>query len=195
MRIFVSKIRQLYRKKLRKNGSGFSILEMLLAVLILLLATQLVAESMALASRHYIQSTNRSKAQMIASTLSDFVRSELTTASDVVQEGNDISFIDGSGRLGGRCTIKYDGRMIYLENKKSGQKYYPIIGSKGGGQAEYAEGLFVSSFTPNPQETAGDTDSQIIIKYEYKLAVSDKKGNELATGQYVVNVPANKTDD
>ena len=182
----INKIKQLYREKRRSLKSGFSVLEMLVAILILLLASQLVAEAMALAGRHYIESTNRSKAQMIVSTLADFIRGELLTASDIVVDGDEVSFIDGSGRLGGRCVIKYDDKTVYLErkNKKAGDKnnvYYPIIGSSGSSQTEYAEGLYVSSFELDSKEL---DDKE--IEFEYKIVVSDKKGKELASGKYSV---------
>ncbi|SEK92858.1 hypothetical protein SAMN04487770_10488 [Butyrivibrio sp. ob235] len=156
-------------------------MEMLLAIIILLLATQLVAESISLASKHYIQSTNRSKAQMIVSTLADFVRSELTVASDVIVEGGEVSFIDGSARLGGRCTLGLEGTTLCLKNAKTGKNYYPIVGSQGGTPFEYANGLYVSSFNIDYSEGSEEAGT-----FSYSIAVSDKTGKELATGRYTV---------
>ena len=190
MEMIKAKIRKFYRRLAGSDTGGFSILEMLLAVVILLLATQLVAQSMKLASEHYIESTNRSKAQMIVSTLSDFVRSELTMASDVVVAGGEVSFIDGSARLGGRCTLGLDGHTLCLRNNKTGKAYYPIVGSKNGAACEYANGLYVSSFS---LDYSGGTDSE--GTFTYYIAVSDNKGRELASGKYAVNGSVLDTND
>ena len=185
-----AKLRQFYRKRIKSDSGGFSILEMLLAIIILLLATQLVVQSMRLASEHYIQSTNRSKAQMIVSTLSDFVRTELTMASDVVQDGGGISFIDGSARLGGRCSLELEGHTLCLKNRKTDKRYYPIVGTKNGTPCEYANGLYVSSFS---LDYSGGTDSE--GTFNYFISVSDRKGKELASGRYTVKNRSINTDD
>ena len=178
------KLIKLLRNKLKSDSKGFSILEMLLAVVILLLATQLVTQAMDLAAKRYIESTNRSKAQMIMSTLSDFVRNELTTASDFVLEGNDISFIDGSGILGGRCVLANDQNTVCLKNIKSEKSYYPIVGSNNGTAFNYANNLRVRFVLSPPSKD----DSK--LNFEYTINVEDKTGKELAAGRYKVTVKA-----
>ncbi|WP_408069810.1 hypothetical protein [Butyrivibrio sp. JL13D10] len=182
MNNFGEKIKRQIKNKISSSCGGFSILEMLLAVVILLLATQLVTGAMDLAAKRYIESTNRSKAQMIMSTLSDFVRSTLTTASDIVLE-DEMSFIDGSGLVGGRCVLQGDGTSICLKNLKTGDSYYPIVGSEDGGPFDYANNLRVSYKTSPSRE-----DEKIIFNYE--ITVEDKNGKQLASGKYAVTVKA-----
>ena len=183
------RLKTLYDNKIIKNSKGFSILEMLLAVVILLLATQLVAGAMELAGRRYVESTNRSKAQMILSTLSDFVRSELTTASDIViSDDGGLSFIDGSGLIGGRCTLKNEQESICLKSTKNqGKSYFPIVGHDSGTAYKYADNLNVRfELTPVKDENK--------IVCTYTIVVSDKKSREIASGKYKVTVRSGEID-
>ncbi len=182
-----AKLLKLIRNKIRSSSKGFSIIEMLVAVVILLMATSLVASAMKLASERYLESTNRSKAQMILSTLSDFVRSELTTGSDfVLSDGGDVSFIDGSGILGGRCVLKNEQNTICLKNKDD--TYFPIVGSKGDSAFDYANELKVRfDLSPSKEKER--------IKFGYEIKVEDKTGKELASGKYEVSVKASDMDE
>ncbi len=159
---------------------------MLLAMLILLLASQLVAESMRLAAAHYIDYTNHAHAQMIMSTLSDFVRSEITTASEI-DDTNGITFLDGSGLIGGRCKIVCDEDTVFLQNVKDpGKKYYPIVGLEGATSHDYAEKLKVNAtFTKKQKPTTADPN----WKFELTIEVLDKKGNSLTKGKYEIKIP------
>ncbi|MCR5343357.1 MAG: hypothetical protein K6E70_08350 [Butyrivibrio sp.] len=181
------KLIKLLRNKLKSDSKGFSILEMLLAVVVLLLATQLVTQAMDIAAKRYIESTNRSKAQMIMSTLSDFVRNELTTGSDFALNDGDISFIDGSGILGGRCVLANDQSTVCLRNVKSGKSYYPIVGSNNGTAFNYANNLRVSF-------DLGSSKDDSNINFVYTINVEDKTGKELAAGKYKVTVKASEMD-
>ncbi len=185
--IIIRRLTDKLHKKLKSAGSkGFSIAEMLFAVLILLLASQLIAESMRLAAAHYIDYTNHAHAQMIMSTLSDFVRSEITTASEIDDSSGDITFIDGSGLIGGRCKI-VDGTSIYLQNlKDTNKKYYPIVGTEGGSPHDYAEKLEIDAvFEKSEEPTKQDPN----WTFELSIEVFDKKGNSLTKGKYEITVP------
>lgn len=176
------------QKRIGRSGSkGFSFAEMLFAVLILLLASQLIAESMRLAAAHYIDYTNHAHAQMIMSTLSDFVRSEMATASEIDDSTDDITFFDGSGLIGGRCKIVTDGKDLYLQNvKDSDKKYYPIVGMDRGSAHDYAEELDVdATFNKTKAPTKEDPN----WTFELSIKVSDKKGNSLTKGKYKITVP------
>ncbi|WP_026657970.1 hypothetical protein [Butyrivibrio sp. AC2005] len=188
MRIIKKSGKQL-QKKIRNSGSkGFSIIEMLLAVLILLLATFLVSQSMRLAADQYRESTNRSKSQMIMSTLMDFVRAELTTASGFDEDGS--TFVDGSGLIGGRCKLVTGDNTIYLESIDGNKQYYPILGD---GSEKYAEELRVNAVINSPEKTKeGDNP---YWKFKVAITVSDKKGRELTKGEYVIDVPREQKED
>lgn len=184
----IRKLMKKIQKRIRRSGNkGFSFAEMLFAVLILLLASQLIAESMRLAAAHYIDYTNHAHAQMIMSTLSDFVRSEMATASEIDDSTDDITFFDGSGLIGGRCKIVTDGKDLYMQNvKDSDKKYYPIVGMDGGSAHDYAEELDVdATFDISKEPTKTDPN----WTFELSIEVSDKKGKSLTNGKYEITVP------
>ena len=179
-------IRQIHRKMRRSGSKGFSFAEMLFAMLILLLASQLIAESMRLAAAHYLNYTNHANAQMIMSTLSSFVRTEMTTASEIEGEGTEITFFDGSGLIGGRCKI-VDGDSLYLQSVKyANKKYYPIVGKNGDVAHDFAEELEIETeFKATKKPTKADP----YWKFELNIEVSDKKGKSLTKGKSEIIVP------
>ncbi len=137
-------------KKLLNNkraSKGFSIGEMLVAVLILMLATQIIASAMNIASKHFFESTDESEAQLICATLSDFIRGEITTAGEIRLNGNKLdTFLDESGRVGGRCKfdVQSDGKLAMVNVSDSSKLYYPVKGKDG----SYAGGrLKISNFS------------------------------------------------
>ncbi len=161
-----------------KNRKGFTLTEMLAAVIILLLATEITARGIGLAQEHYADSVNRSEAQMIVSTLADFVRSEITTAGEIKLSGTSLeSFLDESGRLGGRCELfldSSDGKLLMRQKDDNEAKYYPVKGSEG----SYADGLKISKFECIWNETAEAFDVEIIIE--------DKNSKEMAKNKFTV---------
>ncbi len=168
------------RKENKKlNNKGFTLAELLLATIILLFATQLIAESIQLASKSYITSLAKSEAQMISSTLSDFIRGELTTASDViVGSGGEIdSFIDESGRLGGRCKFTVDEGMLALK-ATSGEEYFPVQGKKVNGTpvSNYVNDIEIDSFSATSDGKG---------KYDISFSLK-RKGVELASSKFTV---------
>ncbi|WP_155833989.1 hypothetical protein [Butyrivibrio sp. VCD2006] len=179
-------IRQIHRKMRRSGSKGFSFAEMLFAILILLLASQLIAESLRLAAAHYLNYTNHANAQMIMPTLSGFVRSEMTTASEIEKVGDEITFFDGSGLIGGRCKI-VDGDSLYLQNVKyTDKKYYPIVGMNGENAHDFAEKLEIET-TFEAIDTP--TKANPYWKFELNIEVFDKKGKSLTKGKSEIIVP------
>ena len=165
------------QKKIEKRAkSGFSIIEMLMAVLILLLATQLIAQAVRLAAEKFYVSTNRSEAQMIVSTLSDFIRSEITTAGEIELNGNDLaSFIDASGRLGGRCELVIDdGKLVMKQLTGDSKKYYPV----GGPEKPYGKGMRLS-------ECSITIDGEKKV-FTVKLQIEDSKQIQAESSFFVV---------
>lgn len=86
---------------------GFTLAELLIAVLILLLATTVIASMMTLAARHYRNEMQQTKAELLCSTLSSSVQNELTYAGHVRAE-NGVILFDSHARSGTGCRF-----MIY----------------------------------------------------------------------------------
>ena len=177
MRSSLRKKNRIRDKNNRMKSSGFSIAEMLLAVLILLLATGLSAQVFSLASASFFASTNKSEAQMICSTLSDFVRSELTCASEIKLSGEGIdSFIDESGRLGKRC--KFDvvnEKLVMQQVEGSGKVFYPM----GGDEKPYARNVKLTKF----EIKATDTEKMV---FNVVMELSGSNGAVLAKSSFYV---------
>ena len=86
------------RSRLKSRG-GFSLAEVLITILILLLVTVIVAEGVPTALRAYDRIVTAANAQALLSTTMTKLRNELSTASDV-KVGEDhasISFTDDDG--------------------------------------------------------------------------------------------------
>lgn len=67
------------KAKLRSAG-GFTLAELLLSVLIMLLATSLLTETIQVATRHFFESRQESGAQLLCSSLATFLEDELSFA-------------------------------------------------------------------------------------------------------------------
>lgn len=115
------------RRKLRSHR-GFTLAEMLVVVLLVLLVSGIVASTVQLAAKHFRARTQEADAQLLCSALSLFVQNELTYAGEIktgennelvsftdhVQGfGTDCSFVSADGNGGeapeGRLAIKYNG--------------------------------------------------------------------------------------
>ena len=116
---------------------------------------------------------------MICSTLSDFVRNELSTADDFKLNGSElVSFIDESGRLGGRCKLDVVNGKLSMQRLGDATKvYYPIGGGNGN---SYANGrVTVSEFVTQCDATKGNC-------ITVKIKVTDALGKELADSEFYV---------
>ena len=79
-------------RKLLSDKRGFSLGELLAATVILLLASQVMTQGMAFATRMYKESLTRSHAKQLCSTLTNVIEKELryTTSVATVYKGNII---------------------------------------------------------------------------------------------------------
>ncbi len=91
-------------KKLKKNKSGFSLAEMLIAVLILLMASAIVAGAIPAASSAYMKVVDTANAQVLLSTTMTVLRDELSTAADI-EKGEDGTTITYRSANNGYCQI------------------------------------------------------------------------------------------
>lgn len=82
-----SRLTNLIRKKL-SDKRGFSLGELLAATVILLLASQVMTQGMAFATRMYNESLTRSHAKQLCSTLTNVIEKELRYTTSV-NKGND----------------------------------------------------------------------------------------------------------
>lgn len=91
------------RLKTRLRGAGgFTLAELMLSILILLLATALLADTIRVATRQFFRSRQETGAQLLCSSLATFLEDELTFAEVTGGGGGTLPAIRSSAhRLGG----------------------------------------------------------------------------------------------
>lgn len=85
--------------KLKNNKSGFSIAEALIAVLILLMVSSVVAAGMPVAAKAYTQVVDSANAQLLLSTTVTALRDELGEANDITVDtaNKTVSYTSSTG--------------------------------------------------------------------------------------------------
>lgn len=123
----------LIRKKLHK-GSGFSLVEMLFTILILMLSTTIIIQCFGLGTGNFVRETRASEAQLLCSSLTASIQNELTFAQDIELDGNTLkSYFSSSRRMGEKCSIAVDDKGEVVINKKGEDgniiDTYPLVAS------------------------------------------------------------------
>lgn len=80
-------VNRVFRKL--NNRAGFTLAETLIAILILLMVSSVVAGGVPAASNAYYKAVDGANAQVLLSTAATALRDELATARDIVQNGED----------------------------------------------------------------------------------------------------------
>ena len=106
----MSKHRQLWKriKKILRGKRGFTFTELLVATLIMLLATGVLTSTMVLAIRHFYQSTQRTEAQFLCGSLAEFIEDELSF-SVVTDSGADSAWSKGTHNMGSNIGFYVQG--------------------------------------------------------------------------------------
>jgi len=116
-------------KKLKKNG-GFTLAETLLAVLILLLVSVIVAEGMPAVRNVYEKVFIGANAQVLLSTTVTALRDELGTAWDVSVGTDNKSVTYFSASTGAQSKLYLDGNTIYITEYVEYDGLNTAVGSK-----------------------------------------------------------------
>ena len=99
------KIKEILRRK-----KGFTLTELLVATLIMVLATGALTSAMILAIRHFYQSTQETEAQFLCASLAEFVEDELSFSTFDPTDG-DLTWSKGTHNMGNqiRFSIQTEG--------------------------------------------------------------------------------------
>ncbi len=135
-------------RKLNSNNKGFSIAEMLIAVLIVLMVSSVIAAGMPVAANAYRKVTDSANAQLLLSTTVSELREELGEASDVTHTAS-TRVINYTSTVGGASKIEFkdDGVYITAENVNSGSERLLVSGKASAGmvfkvtKVEYSGGV------------------------------------------------------
>lgn len=124
-------------KKIKKKKAGFTLVETLVSVVILILLSAVAAKGVSVAVDAYSRIVNSANAQLLLSTTISEIRDELSTGTDIVIDNNSIAY--QSSKTGDESIIdKYvlnagdtsgyaDGAIIITEYVNYGEE---IDGSK-----------------------------------------------------------------
>lgn len=189
-------MRRRLRNKLRSNR-GFTLVEMISTLAIVVLITMLVAVGVSLATRTYSQSVELSEAKVLHSTLSSVISNELAQTSTIKPDPK--TPVDGGYRLG-----KFFSRNYGVEDDLCS---FRVISSDG---KDYGEIALGSSTTQNRLLSSGaytnGTGAKVSAVYygagaksgepahfEVTLVVYSKDGEELVSNTFDV-VPYNSVN-
>ncbi len=90
------------RRKFKKK-TGFSLAETLIAILILLMVSAIVAGAIPMAARVFTKTVDAANAQILLSTTMNALRDELGTAADIGKDGTTITYRNASN---GYCRLE-----------------------------------------------------------------------------------------
>ncbi len=159
----------------RNKRSGFTLVEMLCAIVVLLLVTIGVVTGVQLAMRSYAKSVSDSEAQVLCATLTSSVSDKLRSSGKVTQDGDTITFF--CQEIGNDAAFSQNekGQVLLGDMKLLPARAYPH-----GLRAEVLLEQFDS------------TDNIFTVS----ITVTDASGKELASNEFQVAVlNPNQYDD
>lgn len=163
------------RMKKLKSRAGFTLVELMAVLLILVIATSLVAGGMPYIQKSYVREVDAANAGILLSTTMTVMRTELSTASGIEIEDSKISYI--SGETGTMSVIESGdtGIMITEHLEIDGGTQRLLISEKAASRGLHAEFGEVSY-----------EDGIITVK---DLTVYRADGSEVAkTAEFVIRV-------
>lgn len=180
------------RKKLKSN-KGFTLAETLLAVLILLLVSTIVATGMPAARNAYEKIIVAANAQVLLSTAATSLRDELGTAWDVKIEDDDTTVTYYSSDTGGKSQILLnsdDRSKIYIQEYAKND-YLNIVDGTSVGEKRLlvsdkaANGDLVITYDSIKKDSDDNPTSVIITG----LNVKNKEDREMAKLETDLTIP------
>lgn len=112
------------KKKLSKRG-GFTLVELLFSILILMLSTTIIIQCFNLGLGNVVKETRSSEAQLLCSALTSSLQNELTYARDIkITDGKLDTYFSSSRRMGTDSKLIIDNGEIKI---RSGTDIYPLV--------------------------------------------------------------------
>ncbi len=119
------------KTKLSKS-KGFTLVELLFSIIILMLSTTVILQCFNLGLGNVIRETRASEAQLLCSALTSSLQNELTYARDIkVTDGKLDTYFSSSRRMGDNSQIYVDNGEIKIKIKGSTnpKDVYPLVAS------------------------------------------------------------------
>lgn len=169
---------KLFLKKI-KSKAGFSLVEMLFSVLILMLSTSVIIQCFGLGMGNFIKVTRSSEGQLLCTALTSSIQNELTYAKDIDGSGTGFTYFSMARKLGEKCTIGVVDNQVCIT---SASATYPLV-SKASYTGAYRKGFSGDVFL-TPNLTIEWTEST--RKFHVLLIISDHEGKEQAKSEFYV---------
>lgn len=168
---------------IRNSKKGFTLVEMLATLVIVVLFTMLLTTFIDLTSKYFQNTVRNSDAQTLASTLTNAIQDELRYATDIEIDASaepNYTYFSTSLGLGKGCVLKHDKKLVNGEERyiilieSPTREDYPLInyGSYVYDVNAYIEAEYVNN------------------KFEVVLTIKDSKDKEICKSEFSV-VPLN----
>lgn len=147
------------------RNSGFTLVEMLCAVLVLLLVSALMAVGVQLATKAYSREVTHSEAQVLLTTLRTTVSDELRYAGTTEVNGSTITFFSQTYGAGSAFSVDENGQVLLKDNKLLSKNAYP------------------HGITANVELKSYNENTRI---FTVSITVNDSDGSELGSSDFQV---------
>ena len=175
----MSKRFKLFLKKI-KSKAGFSLVEMLFSILILMLSTSVIIQCFGLGMGNFIKVTRSSEGQLLCTALTSSIQNELTYAKDIDGSGTSFTYFSMARKLGEECSIVVENNEVVI--KSAAGTTYPMV-SKASYTGSNRKGYSAEYFLIPDLEISWDDSSR---KFHVNLTINDKDGNEQANSEFYV---------
>ncbi len=185
-------------KRILREKKGFTFTELLVATLIMLLATGVLTTTLVLAIKHFFESTQRTEAQFLCGSLAEFIEDELSFS--VVTDSSDLKWSKGTHNMGSNIcfyvhgadgsytkitdgTIGQYGKLVIngdnFKDDGGNPKYFKVV-TDGSYEVEHLRGY---SLEAGMSLTWDSTNNWYLVKLR---VVDEKDKDTLAEAEFTV---------
>ena len=191
-------------KKLKKrlsSKSGFTLVELLFSIIILMLSTTIIIQCFNLGLGNVVRETRSSEAQLLCSALASSLQNELTYARDIKITDNKLdTYFSSSRRMGASSKIEITDGEIKIVNSSG---TYPLVA----GANYYAEnragvhntGYFLKAYLDNDAIQWDGEKFKVVLWVDDagkgELSATDAKTKALAYSEFTVKPLAGVTQN
>lgn len=163
---------------IKKNRKGFTLIEMLATLVIVVLFTMLMTTFMDLSSKYFHNTVKDADAQTLASTLTNAVEDELRYATNIEIDASvepNYTYFSTSLGLGKGCVLKHDKQFVNGE-----ERYIIVIDGPKGKYPLINYGSYV--YDANAYIDAKFVED----KFDITITIKDANEKEICNSKFVV---------
>ncbi len=189
---------KILKNKLKKS-KGFSLVELLFSIIILMLSTTVIIQCFNLGLGNVIRETRASEAQLLCSALTSSLQNELTYARDITLSDDKktlVSYFSSSRRMGADMEIAVDNGEIIIRNTENAADIYPLVASsnytaKDRSGVKGGSTYFLQAHLQDNKIQWDDTEKEFKVTIwvddpNHAVSLADAKDKALAYAQFSV---------